>query len=232
MNASEPPPSIVRWTRRLEDATALDAPVRALEPSVYAMFGTGKTCLGAARRLARPRSPPAADRHRDRSWTSATVLDLFGGATPRRRPGDLSASVYSPLVRLLGPDGRNGRRSVRARSGSASSTLSAMARNRHLRIFVGPPQAGTAPRWGDARTSRIGRIGTGRLLGWPSRDDAQGGQRPSCLRRDPAGGLTASPQQVERARAARCGREQPAGRGRDGNQGAGPWQEWCWRVRP
>ena len=42
MNATEPPPAIVRWTRRLEDATALDAPVRALEPSIRALFGTGR----------------------------------------------------------------------------------------------------------------------------------------------------------------------------------------------
>ncbi|MGI8947668.1 MAG: hypothetical protein ACR2FV_06805 [Ornithinimicrobium sp.] len=35
------PPVIVAWTRRLEDATALDAPVQAIEFHIQKTFGTG-----------------------------------------------------------------------------------------------------------------------------------------------------------------------------------------------
>ena len=38
MNATDRPPALVRWTLRLEEATSLDGPVRALEPHVRALF--------------------------------------------------------------------------------------------------------------------------------------------------------------------------------------------------
>ena len=79
MNASEPPPSIVRWTRRLEDATVLDAPVRALEPSVYAMFGTGRRASVLRGDWLGHAVHPLLTDIVIGSWTSATVLDLFGG---------------------------------------------------------------------------------------------------------------------------------------------------------
>lgn len=41
MNPVERPPAIVRWTLRLEDATALDAAVQAVEPTIRSVFGTG-----------------------------------------------------------------------------------------------------------------------------------------------------------------------------------------------
>ena len=41
MKPSQPPPGIVRWTLRLEEAKGLDRPVRMLEPSVRDLFGTG-----------------------------------------------------------------------------------------------------------------------------------------------------------------------------------------------
>jgi hypothetical protein len=79
MNAIEPPTSIVRWTRRLEEATALDAPVHALEPSVRALFGTGKRAsVLRGDWLGHAVHPVLTDVVLG-TWTSATLLDLFGG---------------------------------------------------------------------------------------------------------------------------------------------------------
>ena len=78
MNATESAPLIVRWTRRLEDATALDAPVRALEPSVRALFGTGtRASVLRGDWLGHAVHPLLTDVVIG-AWTSATVLDLFG----------------------------------------------------------------------------------------------------------------------------------------------------------
>jgi hypothetical protein len=79
MSATEPPPAIVRWTRRLEDATALDGPVRALEPSVRALFGTGaRARVLRGDWLGHAVHPVLTDLVIG-TWTSATVLDLVGG---------------------------------------------------------------------------------------------------------------------------------------------------------
>ena len=78
MNATESAPLIVRWTRRLEDATALDAPVGALEPSVRALFGTGtRASVLRGDWLGHAVHPLLTDVVVG-AWTSATVLDLFG----------------------------------------------------------------------------------------------------------------------------------------------------------
>lgn len=79
MNLSQPPPGIVRWTLRLEEASALDRPVRALEPSVRELFGTGTR--GSVLRgewLGHALHPVLTDVVLG-TWTSATLLDLFGG---------------------------------------------------------------------------------------------------------------------------------------------------------
>ena len=79
MNATEPPTAIVRWTRRLEDAAALDAPVRAVEPSVRALFGTGtRASVLRGEWLGHAVHPLLTDVVIG-TWTSATLLDLFGG---------------------------------------------------------------------------------------------------------------------------------------------------------
>jgi hypothetical protein len=44
----EGPPAIVRWTLRLEDATALDTAVQAVEPTIRSVFGTGARAAGVA----------------------------------------------------------------------------------------------------------------------------------------------------------------------------------------
>jgi hypothetical protein len=79
MDATQPPPSIVRWTRRLEDAKALDGPVRALEPSIRALFGTGtRASVLRGDWLGHAVHPLLTDLVIG-TWTSASVLDLFGG---------------------------------------------------------------------------------------------------------------------------------------------------------
>ncbi len=79
---------IVGWTLRLEDAAALDTPVQALEPAIRAVFGTGTR--GSVLRgdwLGHAVHPVLTDLVLG-TWTSATLLDLFGGAdsaVPARR---------------------------------------------------------------------------------------------------------------------------------------------------
>ena len=79
MKPSQPPPAIVRWTLQLEEAKALDRPVRALESSVRELFGTGTR--GSVLRgewLGHALHPVLTDVVLG-TWTSASVLDLFGG---------------------------------------------------------------------------------------------------------------------------------------------------------
>ncbi len=79
MSPVERPPLIVRLTLRLEEATALDRPVQALEPSIRDAFGSGTR--GSVLRgewLGHAVHPLLTDVVLG-TWTSATVLDLFGG---------------------------------------------------------------------------------------------------------------------------------------------------------
>jgi hypothetical protein len=74
------PPRIVRWTLRLEQATALDRPVRAVDPAITAVFGSGPR--GSVLRgdwLGHALHPVLTDVAVG-TWVSASVLDLFGGA--------------------------------------------------------------------------------------------------------------------------------------------------------
>jgi hypothetical protein len=80
MTHVEPPPAIVRWTQRLEEATGLDGPVRALEPYIHQAFGSGQR--GALLRgdwLGHALHPVMTDVVIG-SWTSASVIDAIGGA--------------------------------------------------------------------------------------------------------------------------------------------------------
>jgi hypothetical protein len=86
MNRTERPPKIVRWTLKLEEARALDRPVRALEPTIRSLFGTG--ARGSVLRgewLGHAIHPALTDLALG-TWTSASVLDLLGG------PGASAAS--------------------------------------------------------------------------------------------------------------------------------------------
>jgi hypothetical protein len=91
MNPVERPPAIVRWTLRLEDATALDAAVQALEPTICTVFGTGtRASVLRGAWLGHAVHPLLTDLVLG-TWTSASVLDLFGGtessASARRLVG-------------------------------------------------------------------------------------------------------------------------------------------------
>ena len=79
MSPIEQQPAIVRWTLRLENATALDKPVHALEPKIQSVFGSGTR--GSVLRgewLGHAVHPILTDVVIG-AWTSAAVLDLFGG---------------------------------------------------------------------------------------------------------------------------------------------------------
>ena len=79
MSSVERPPGLVRWTLGLENARALDVPVRALEPAVRALFGTGTR--GSVLRgewLGHAVHPVLTDVVIG-TWTSASVLDVIGG---------------------------------------------------------------------------------------------------------------------------------------------------------
>lgn len=79
MTSDQRPPAIVRWTLRLENAAALDPAVQALEPHIRQTFGSGTR--GSVLRgdwLGHALHPMLTDVVIG-SWTSATLLDLFGG---------------------------------------------------------------------------------------------------------------------------------------------------------
>jgi uncharacterized membrane protein len=80
MTTVERQPRIVRRTLQLEGATVLDRPVKALEPVVEALFGGGTQ--GTVLRgewLGHAIHPVLTDVVLG-TWTSASVLDLIGGA--------------------------------------------------------------------------------------------------------------------------------------------------------
>ena len=79
MNPVERPPAIVRWTLRLEDATALDAAVDAVEPAIRSVFGTGaRAAVLRGDSLGHAVHPLLTDVVLG-TWTSASLLDLCGG---------------------------------------------------------------------------------------------------------------------------------------------------------
>jgi hypothetical protein len=80
MVVTERIPGIVRSTLQLEQAAALDRPVRALERPIASWFGTG--ARGSALRgewLGHALHPILTDVAIG-TWTSASLLDLLGGA--------------------------------------------------------------------------------------------------------------------------------------------------------
>ena len=79
MSSNAQPPAIVGWTLRLENAAALDAPVQAIEPTIRAVFGTGtRASVLRGDWLGHAVHPLLTDLVIG-TWTSATLLDLFGG---------------------------------------------------------------------------------------------------------------------------------------------------------
>ena len=80
MNPGKQPPAIVRWTLQLEDATTLDTAVDAVEPKIRSVFGTGqRAAVLRGAWLGHTVHPLLTDLVLG-TWTSATLLDLCGGA--------------------------------------------------------------------------------------------------------------------------------------------------------
>ncbi len=79
MNSHKQPSPIVAWTRRLEGTTALDAPVRAMEPAIRTVFGSGKRASVLRGDWLGHAVHPALTDVAIGTWTSATILDLVGG---------------------------------------------------------------------------------------------------------------------------------------------------------
>ncbi|MGZ5415860.1 MAG: DUF2231 domain-containing protein [Nocardioides sp.] len=80
MNSVERPPRIIRWTLGLEDTTALDRPVKALEPLVHTLFGSGtRSSVLRGEWLGHAVHPLLTDVVLG-TWISANVLDLIGGS--------------------------------------------------------------------------------------------------------------------------------------------------------
>src|SRR6476659_4616240 len=80
MSLVDRPPAIVRWTLRLEDATALDAAVQAIESTIRSVFGTGsRAAVLRGEWLGHAVHPLLTDLVLG-TWTSASLLDLCGGA--------------------------------------------------------------------------------------------------------------------------------------------------------
>ena len=79
MDSDDRQPSIVRWTLQLEDATAIDAAVDAVAPTIHSVFGTGtRAAVLRGEWLGHAIHPLLTDLVLG-TWTSATLLDLFGG---------------------------------------------------------------------------------------------------------------------------------------------------------
>ena len=79
MDSDDRQPASVRWTLRLEDATAIDAAVNAVEPTIHSVFGTGtRAAVLRGGWLGHALHPLLTDLVLG-TWTSATLLDLFGG---------------------------------------------------------------------------------------------------------------------------------------------------------
>ena len=79
MTTDERPSLIVRGTLRLEEATALDRGVHAFEPKVQALFGTGRRAsVLRGEWLGHAVHPLLTDVVLG-TWTSASLLDVFGG---------------------------------------------------------------------------------------------------------------------------------------------------------
>jgi len=101
---SEHVPPVVRWTRRLEDATELDVVVAAIEPPVEKVFGSGiRGRLLRGEWLGHAVHPLLTDLVLG-SWTSASLLDLWGGEGSRTSAQRLVGTglVAAPLTAWTG----------------------------------------------------------------------------------------------------------------------------------
>jgi hypothetical protein len=83
MNTAEETPRIVRWTLALENTTALDRPVKVLEPWIRSWFGSGTQGSVLRGEWVGHAIHPMLTGFVLGTWTSANLLDLAGGADSR-----------------------------------------------------------------------------------------------------------------------------------------------------
>ena len=118
----ERPPAIVRWTLRLEDATALDVAVQAVEPAIRSGFGTGaRAAVLRGKWLGHAVHPLLTDLVLG-TWTSASLLDLFGGDRSYAAAQRLVGVGLLAVAPTAWTDGRSGRQQVRGTNESVSCT--------------------------------------------------------------------------------------------------------------
>ena len=79
-----PTPPLVTWTQRLEGSSALDAPVRLVQPLVDALLSDKKRADALQGMWLGHAVHPLLVMVPIGSWTSATVLDLVGGRDSRK----------------------------------------------------------------------------------------------------------------------------------------------------
>ncbi len=95
MTPTERPPRALAWTLALEEASALDPLVGAVEPAITAAFGTGRRAVVLRGEWLGHSLHPVLTDVVIGSWTSATILDLIGVA------GDSAAARKLVGVGLL-----------------------------------------------------------------------------------------------------------------------------------
>ena len=143
MDDIDRPPQIVRWTLRLEQASALDRPVHALEPLTKSVFGRGPWASALRGEWLGHAVHPVLTDVAVGTWLSASVLDLFAGPQASPAASGWLLLVCSALRRPPGPAGPSGRDSVRRTSGLASCTQSPTAPRSASTQRRGSPAAGT-----------------------------------------------------------------------------------------
>ena len=193
MDATAHPPLIVRATKQLENAGALDRPVRAVEPWIRSWFGSGTR--GALLRgdwLGHALHPVLTDAAVG-TWVSATLLDVLAGE-------EMSPAAQRLIgIGLLsaGPTAWTGWAEWSA--GGAREKRVGLVHAVTNGVAIGAYAASWVARRGHGRRRRRAPAGAGgnergggRRLPRrrPSRGGAQGGQPPPGVRRSLGRGVS------------------------------------------
>jgi hypothetical protein len=158
---------VVRATLRLENAGTLDPLVEAVEPAIKSVFGSGRRgrllrgdWLGHA-------IHPALTNVALGTWTSASLLDVFGGPEESAAAQKLIGSglVADSLDRV----GRVGGRRATRQASRPGSRWHQWPHDRYLRRLMGGPPPGPAQNGRKAGTWRGRGLESRRISGWSSR---------------------------------------------------------------
>lgn len=104
MDRIETTPTIVRWTKRLEESTALDGPVQRLEPTISFVFGTGRRASVLRGEWLGHAVHPILTDLVIGTWTSASLLDVLGG----RASEDAARKLVGVGLLAVGPTAWSG----------------------------------------------------------------------------------------------------------------------------